>query len=198
MAELNKEVIDMADDSQPELHNEAIDMADDSQPEFNNEFIDMADDSQPKGSSVGKKIGCGCGCGCLLIIIAFFGVIIYFYSIVTGYVDDFADKGYERVQCENCGIEEGETIDGDIVYMGSVIKINGTVNGNVAALCQQLTISGTVNGDLDLMCQQVTITETGKVTGSIRAEAVQQLINNGSVGGTITGEIQSQTGSGGQ
>ena len=146
-----------------------------------------------QGGGIGKKIGCGCGCGCLLIIIGIIVFVVVMYNMVVGFVNDFEEKGYHRVENQVCMVADEETVDGDIVYMGSVVKINGTVNGNVAALCQQLTISGTVNGDLDLMCQQVTITETGKVTGSIRAEAVQQLINNGSVGGTITGEIQSQT-----
>ena len=155
--------------------------------ELNNEVIDMADDSQPKGGSVGKKIGCGCGCGCLLIIIAIFGVMIYFYSMVTGFADDFADKGYERIQCENCGIEEGETIDGDVVYMGVIITINGTINGNVAAVCEQLIINGTVNGDLDLICSKVTIEESGIIKGDIHAKLVEELNNKGTVEGAISG-----------
>ena len=163
--------------------------------ELNKEVIDMDNDSQPKGNSVGKKIGCVFGCGCLLIII---GIVVFFiimYKMVTGYVDDFEAKGYQRIESQVYTVAENETIEGDYVYMGQVVKIDGTVDGNIAALCQQLTISGTVNGDLDLMCQQVTITETGVVKGSIRAEAVQQLINNGTVEGTITGEIQLNSGS---
>ncbi len=155
--------------------------------ELNNEIIDMADDSQPKGSSFRKKIGCGCGCGCLLIIIAIVGVIIYVSSMLTGFVDDFSDKGYEKVQCENCGIEEGETIDGDVVYMGVVITINGTINGNVAAVCEQLIINGTVNGDLDLICSKVTIEESGIIKGDIRKKYVEELNNKGTVEGAISG-----------
>ena len=160
--------------------------------ELNNEVIDMADDSQPKSGSVGKKIGCGCGCGCLLIIIAVSAVIIYFYSMVTGFADDFADQGYEKVECEYCGIEEGETIDGDVVYMGVVITIDGNINGNVAAVCDQLIINGTVNGDLDLICSKVTIEESGVVKGDIRAKLVEEIDNKGTVAGVISGTFQTQ------
>ncbi len=162
--------------------------------ELNNEVIDINPDEQSQSSGVGKKIGCGCGCGCLLIIIAIIVFFVVMYKMVTGYVTEFEEKGYQRIDCQVCTVDEDVTVDHDVVYMGQVVKINGTIDGNVAALCQQLTINGTINGDLDIMGQQVTITETGVVTGSIRAEAVQQLTNNGTVGGTITGEIQFQTG----
>jgi len=164
--------------------------------ELNNEVIDMADDSQSKGGSVGKKIGCGCGCGCLLIIIAIIGIGIYMYNMAVGmgteFVDGFSEKGYEYIETEQEGyvIEEGETIDGDVVYMSAVIEINGTINGNVAAACTQLIINGEVNGDLDLMCLEVIIEDSGVVKGDINAEWVGEFVNKGAVEGTISGTIQ--------
>ena len=102
----------------------------------NNEVVEI-NIEQTQGGGIGKKIGCGCGCGCLLIII---GIIVFFivmYNMVVGFVDDFEEKGYHRVENQVCMVSDEETVDGDTVYMGQVVKINGTVNGNVAALCQQ-------------------------------------------------------------
>jgi cytoskeletal protein CcmA (bactofilin family) len=70
------------------------------------------------------------------------------------------------------------------------LTIQGTIDGNVAALCQSLVLEGTINGNLDVFSQSVIINETGVVTGDVIAESVQSFVNNGTVGGEITGTYQ--------
>jgi len=59
------------------------------------------------------------------------------------------------------------------------------------AMLQLVVIDGTIEGKLDVFAQSVIISETGVVTGDIIAEAVQSFVNNGKVGGEISGTFQS-------
>lgn len=87
------------------------------------------------------------------------------------------------------GADVDETVEGDVLYFANTVTIDGTVNGNLAVICDQLIINGTVNGNLDLLCDRVTVTETGLVTGDLKALAVKSVIVEGVVQGEITGEI---------
>jgi cytoskeletal protein CcmA (bactofilin family) len=64
-------------------------------------------------------------------------------------------------------LESGQTVEGTVVFSGSVIQIDGTVEGTAFAFGQDVRVNGTINGDLVVAAQTVQI--NGQVNGNIYA-----------------------------
>ena len=143
-----------------------------------------------KNSSKGKKIAGGCGCGCLVIILVVVAIAYWAYREATAFTRGFEEQGYRKISGQSIVVSKEETVKGPVVYFGQSLTIQGTVDGNVAAMCQSIVLEGTINGNLDVLSQSVVIEGTGVVTGNLNSEAVQSLVNNGTVGGEITGTYQ--------
>ena len=67
----------------------------------------------------------------------------------------------------NAVVAAGETIDNDLIVVGSSVRIDGTVKGDVIAFTQDLTVNGHVTGDVIVFAQRARV--DGQVDGNVRA-----------------------------
>jgi hypothetical protein len=139
-------------------------------------------------------MGCGVGCLIILILIAIGGGLGYWgvkkiLTMAEDWTVSFEEQGYTRV--EGMVVQVPEEVDGDRVYKGQTVILEGNHNGSVAIICQIAEVKGTITGSLDFKGQMLMLYPSSIISKDLRVEAQLVQRQEGSkVLGEITGEYQ--------
>ncbi len=89
----------------------------------------------------------------------------------------------EIKKAEAYTLPSGETVKGDLIFLGGSVRIDGTVDGDLIVFCADLTVNGHVTGDV------ISFSKTGRIEGQVDGDIRtfgNTIIVNGNVAKSAT------------
>lgn len=99
--------------------------------------------------------------------VAFIAIMMLFIIAipVRVYAADDSSKGIVKVSGD-VYVNEGTTVEGDVVTVWGNIYVNGSVTGNAVAVFGNIIVNGKVLGDATTVRGTITVGQNGKVLGN--------------------------------